>query len=216
MVDVTEPKMKADFGSYEYVSHIAPGTIVLLALAVGMPELKHWLGGEGGVDLGSLGVLIILAFIAGHISQGIGSLLEAPLWEIAGGHPTKNLAQKGSRYVNYKQRDRFLARVSANYGVPSERIDASVIFSLSREIYVYLLQHGRSGRIDMFNRQFGLYRGLSVAFFVCIIIAIFREPTPYTWMAMSLCACLVCIYRAWRFGHYYTRELVVEYLNLNP
>lgn len=82
--------MTRDFGFYEYAGIIIPGAVVILGVLWLWPEAGG-LAERQGVSLGELGILVILAYAAGQLIQGVGNGLEWEMWKAAGGMPSQQL-----------------------------------------------------------------------------------------------------------------------------
>lgn len=199
------------FDPYEYIAIITPGSVVAAGVALLWPEARALLAVEG-VSLGDLGLFLVAAFVAGHLVQGLGNLAEFILWAPFGGLPSRWLRREG-RLVAPAQRTTFLERVStlcaveAPQDLPGHQFDG-----LIRQAYARLAAVGRTGRIDMFNRTYGLMRGLTAAFLLMAVwFLVARWPDPQ-YALVALGGALIAALRAWRFARYYSREIVVELL----
>jgi hypothetical protein len=199
------------FDPYEYIAIITPGAVVAAGVALLWPEARVLLAVEG-VSLGDLGLFLVAAFVAGHLVQGLGNLVEFALWAPFGGLPSRWLRREGP-LVAPAQRIAFLARIGALAGVEApEALSGAGFDSLVRQAYARLAALGRTGRIDMFNRTYGLMRGLTAAFLLMAVwFLVARWPDPQ-YACVALGAAFIAALRAWRFARYYTREIVVELL----
>src|SRR5207302_5598153 len=75
------------FDFYEFTGILTPGTLLLVGL------MYFWPGIVAPNDLdkisvGGLGMFTLLAYVAGHLVQAVGNLIEKGWWGIAGGVPT--------------------------------------------------------------------------------------------------------------------------------
>jgi hypothetical protein len=83
---------------------------------------------------------------------------------------------------------------------------------ISRQIYSDVERNGKRDRIETFNGNYGLNRGLAAG---CFVLAVFAFVLGY-WLA-GLCLLVFCgvyLYRAYRFGVHYGRELYVQFLSM--
>jgi len=83
---------------------------------------------------------------------------------------------------------------------------------ISRQIYADVAKNGKPDRIDTFNGNYGLNRGLSSACVALAIVGAFLGQWP-TAIALVVAA-LIYGYRAYRFGVHYGREMYLQFLVL--
>lgn len=199
------------FDPYEYIAIITPGSVLAAGVALQWPEARALLEVDG-LSVGDLGAFLIGAFVAGHLVQGAGNLVESALWAPFGGLPSRWLRRPG-RLVAPCQREVFIKKLGALTGaeapadMPGHQFDA-----LIRQVYARLTAIGRTGRIDVFNRTYGLMRGLTTAFLLLSVwLLITRWPDPQYALVAGVGG-VIAMLRAWRFARYYARELVAEFL----
>jgi hypothetical protein len=91
-------------------------------------------------------------------------------------------------------------------------LDPKTWWPISRQIYADVAKNGKPDRIDTFNADYGLSRGLASACLVLVVVALAHGD----WMIAVglLAAAAIYGYRAYRFGVYYARELYVQFLIL--
>lgn len=65
------------FDAYEYVGVIIPGALPTLAASLLIPEVATLISSEG-VELGTLGIFLIMSFVVGHAVQ--------PDWQLDRNH----------------------------------------------------------------------------------------------------------------------------------
>ena len=63
------------FDFYEFVGVLAPGAVVLYGVAILFPELGLVTRGEV-ISFGEFGLVVILAYVSGHIVQAVGNIIE--------------------------------------------------------------------------------------------------------------------------------------------
>ncbi|HCR66526.1 MAG TPA: hypothetical protein DIW38_08445, partial [Oceanicaulis sp.] len=66
------------FEAYDYIGVIVPGSILVVTASLLFPEWTSLLGAS--ITLGDLGLVLILAFLAGHLLQAVGNLWETIVW----------------------------------------------------------------------------------------------------------------------------------------
>jgi hypothetical protein len=82
------------FDPYEYTSVIVPGSVLVVTLALIFPDIMPSI--TTSLSLGDLGLVLILAFIAGHFVQAGGNVWESVIWKILGGWPTASVMAASS------------------------------------------------------------------------------------------------------------------------
>lgn len=198
------------FDSYEYISVIVPGFVVLIAASHVYPAILPVL--KTNLTLGDLGVALIIAFVTGHLLQAVGNLLETIIWKFKGGMPTRWATKPKTTLLTAAQLSRLGKKLETDFSsdLASLENDRAPV----REIYLRLQKAEKSEMIDKFNRNYGLMRGIAVAFIISTIIIFLHDP--FNWKGALGLATLsaIALYRMIRFGIYYARELYVEYLNL--
>ena len=91
----------------------------------------------------------------------------------------------------------------------AKQLEQNNIKESPRDIYSFI--HSNKGiveRIDIFNRQYGLMRGMSVCFLIITVLSIIDN---WIQALIPFLCCLISLYRAFRFAKYYSYELIVEY-----
>lgn len=200
------------FDAYEYIGVIVPGTIVLYVAAVLYPSSLP--GVTTSLSLADLGVALVLAFVAGHLIQAGGNAWEDMIWFFTDGMPTSWAAKDKTTLLSADQLTRLDTCFARDF--QCERSSLTDGRGPMRELFVRIRKHGKTERIDKFNRNYGLMRGIAVAFLAAAALILLKSP--YLWReALSMLAlCAVATYRMVRFGTHYAREVFVEYLSLDP
>lgn len=197
------------FDPYEYTGVIVPGSVLVLTLALIFPNLVPSI--TSSLSLGDLGLMLILAFIAGHFVQAGGNLWEAIVWKCLGGWPTELVMTSTSNLLNGQQKDRLREKLSTDFGD-----DTASAFGEGRgqmrELFVHVRQKGSVERIEKFNRNYGLMRGTAVAFLVASGLVVGFQPDKIVIAAMLVGTSMVFTARMVRFGRHYAREVFAEYL----
>jgi len=91
-------------------------------------------------------------------------------------------------------------------------MDRKTWFPISRQIYADIAKNGKPDRIDTFNGNYGLNRGLAAATLALAIVSLAEAQKG---VAAALVAVTVVYgYRAYRFARHYAREVYVQFLVL--
>jgi len=200
------------FDPYEYIGVIVPGAVVAVGLFIQWPHAKEAVLSKD-FSLGSFGVFLICAFVLGHLVQAVGNLVEAVVFLPLGGLPTDAVRSERQHLISADQRSRLSEIVSKVRGTETSLadIDKKAWYSITREIYATVAAAGMSGRIDAFNRTYGLLRGIAAALIVVFIwFAATHQAPQYLYATGALIA--MALYRMIRFARTYARELFVQYL----
>jgi hypothetical protein len=200
---------------YEQVGIIIPGSLLLFGLIFLFPTLRDILL-KDGVTVGQFGIYVLLAYAAGHLIAAVGNLAETMLWPLAGGMPTNWVTKDNTRLISPQQRELVEARIRSRLSVTVESLrgmDHKLWFPISRQLYADVARHGRPDRIDTFNGNYGLNRGLASA---CLLLACVAAFMREWWGVLVLVILmLVYAYRAYRFGVHYGRELYMQFLTIS-
>jgi hypothetical protein len=200
------------FDLYEYVAVIAPGAIVTLGLVAAFPQLKPWIGEKQ--SLGEFGVFLIIALVVGHVVQGFGDLWEALIWRLFG-RPSDRVRSANQTLLSPDQRRRLEQRLSAleSATLKLEEVPVDRWRRIVPNVYTRLASVGAAGRVDSFNRTYGLLRALSVAFLLlCLLLLVAKAE--FRLVALSAIFGVVLTYRMLRFSGYYARDLFLGFINL--
>ena len=197
---------------YEQAGIIIPGALLLVGVVFFYPGLGQ-LTGATNMSLGEFGIFILLSYAAGHFVAAIGNAGENVGWSIVGGMPTNWVLKEKTDLISPQQRDRLKERVKILLQIEVtglQGLDRKAWHPIVRQMYAHVMQSGKPDRIETFNGNYGLNRGLSAASAVLTVIGL----VEHKWLlALAfVIAALVFGYRAYRFGVHYARELFVQFL----
>ena len=119
------------------------------------------------------------------------------------------------RILNTAQKGILLDKVKANLGIHLmkiaglERKEWAPVF---RQVYRYAMA-ATPGRIETFNGNYGLNRGLAAALIPLAAVNQFVPPQHYVVSACLVGAGLIYGYRMNRFGVHFAREVYLIFLN---
>ena len=199
---------------YEQIGIVIPGSVFLFGLLFFVPPLQNLLT-KDGISVGQLGIFVLLSYAAGHLIAALGNFAETFLWRPFGGMPSDWVIQKDTTLLSGSQRELLPAKIQARLGLTIPQVigmDRKEWFPISRQIYSDVERNGKRGRINAFNGNYGLNRGLAAGCFALACVALVWGNWQ---VALSLLVfCVVYIYRAYRFGVHYGRELYVQFLSM--
>ncbi|HXE29660.1 MAG TPA: hypothetical protein VN656_14165 [Stellaceae bacterium] len=190
-----------------------PGSILLFGTLFYFSELRQLMGSEG-VSVGGLGIFLIVAYALGHALAGAGNLLEVPYWRLFGGLPSLWVFKENQSIVPSWQYEKIRSKLATCLGFEAHQESSTRENSrmLVREIYSYVEKFGEHERIDIFNGNYGLSRGLSVAFLALAVLSICVGACPLAMPVALLAVSILFWYRMHRFGVRYAQELFVQFL----
>lgn len=201
-----------EFSFYDFAGVVAPGALVLFGSAYLLPAVGD-VRAVLQMELGGLGVFALLAYVAGHLAQAIGNLMESAYWKAWGGMPSVWVLR--GELLGAAQLDRLAAVVRERLGILSLRESSPAVWlAATREIYASVAASGRSARIDTFNGNYGMMRGTAAAAVVLLAIAVAtRGLSAWRIEVALLVVATVAAYRMHRFAVHYSRELFAQYLD---
>lgn len=199
--------MKKDLSYYEFIALVIPSVVLLFSINY----ILTLRGGGTLFDFSKIGesvIFLCFSYALGHIIQGVGNYFERIVWKYYGGMPTKWLLKPNrfqKRLLDSNISDKVKAKINADYGEVNEGIDYGIL------IYGKLFQKKLTERIDIFNGNYSLLRGLSISF---IILSIYLFTNhDYELGLMCLGCFYISLIRMIRFGKYYAKEIYLVYVN---
>lgn len=199
---------------YEQVGIVIPGSVFMFGLLLYLPALQPMIG-KDGVSVGELGLFVLLAYAAGHLIAAIGNAVECVSWRLLSGMPSDWVVAEKPSLLSLQQLDQLRLKVGSrlNINLPTlQGMDHKVWWPISRQVYADVAKNGKPDRIDTFNGNYGLNRGLASACLALAVVAAFHMQ----WLVVLglVAAASVYGYRAYRFGVHYARELYLQFLVL--
>lgn len=204
---------------YDTLGVVTPGALVLIALALVYPDVRQ-LATSKEFTIGELGLFIVASYVLGQLIQGVGNLLETVYWLTRGGMPTDWIRRGTGGLISKAQRDALLNQLPAKLNLPSplemDEMSAGEWRGVTAQMYAALAGSGqaRVGRIDTFNGNYGLHRGLACGTLVGLVLIVFQGFLTWWIVAVLLAAFVLSVARMHRFGQHYARELFVQFLDL--
>ena len=200
--------------AYELIDVVAPGSVLLFGAMLLFPAVRASFGLEG-IELGGFGLFVILSFVAGHLVQAVGNLVETLIWLPFGDMPTSWVLRPGQRLLDATQLERLRQACSREFGIESGRLDARSWSSVTREIYSAVKARGTTERVDAFNRTYGFMRGIGSAFLVLSAVVVWYDRRAWGWALAGSATAGLAFFRMVRFGERYGREVLVEFIRIS-
>jgi hypothetical protein len=210
-----------DFDFYEFVGVLMPGATVVFGSAllelVDLPFMRT----EDSLSFGDLGATVVLSYVAGHLLQAFGNWFETGWWRLWRGRPTDWVRRntRDDSVLSARQKIELDRKIRELCEIPQDvslhSVTASEWRGITSQIYASVANAGRSSRVDIFNGNYGLLRGLTVAFLLLLLGTIIYDRTDSSNIWLLLAASLLALFRMHRFGIHYARELFIRFLNLS-
>lgn len=207
--------MKKEFSFYEFTGTVIPGSTLILGLAFAHHPLRDFLVSDK-FGAGHLGLFLVASYIAGQLVQGIGNLLEKLLWAFRG-MPSSWIRRAKPPYLSDAQTKRLrevLTTLMGHEVGPLENLDARACRGITGQLYAKLEKEGRAQRIDIFNGNYGLFRGIASALLVVVAVMSFKHGLWTQSTAIMAGVFVVALMRMHRFGVHYASEMYRQALNL--
>ena len=201
------------FDFYEFTGILCPGVVVIFSAAVIVPDFSPILRDQS-VTVGDLGLFVVLSYVAGHLVQAFGNLWETGIWRMFGGMPTDWVRTRKGTLLSAQQIAVVDARLKDQTGKALAELTEKEWFAVTRSVYAAVSAAGRAARVDTFNGNYGLFRGLSAAFLFSAVMVLATFAFKWSTVVILLACSLLAITRMRRFGVHYARELFVEFLRL--
>jgi len=208
--------VKTNFDFYQIAGVITPGVLLIFGGAIlFFPDQGENLKIISNLSVGSLGISFVLAYAVGQLLQVIGNIIENVWWYFLKGMPTDWLRTNSRKLLSEIQRQQVEALVGlmlSNAQFSFNSVDKRQWYAITRQIYSVVKKISDPLRIDIFNGNYGMCRGISAALLIlfCMQVMIDLEVIKIIFVLMLF---FLAIYRMHRFGVNYARELFVQYLN---
>jgi hypothetical protein len=207
--------MKKDFSFYEFTGVIVPGSTLLLGMAANSDPLRQFLANEK-FGAAHLGLFVVASYIIGHLVQGIGNVLEN-CWWVGRGMPTNWIRREKVPFLNDGQIKRLREVLTALLGHDPgdlKKLDIRATRNITGQLYAKLEKEGRVARIEIFNGNYGLFRGIAASLLVVTGTTIAKHGFWTHTTLITSAILVVALLRMNRFGVHYASELYRQALNL--
>ncbi len=207
--------MKKEFSFYEFTGTVIPGATLILGLAFAHHPLRDFLVSDK-FGASHLGLFLVVSYIAGQLVQGIGNLLEKLLWAFRG-MPSTWIRRAKPPYLSDAQIRRLREVLTTLLGHeigPLQNLDKRSCRGITGQLYAKLEKEGRTQRIDIFNGNYGLFRGIASALLVVVAVMAIKHGFWTQSTAIMAGVFVLALMRMHRFGVYYASEMYRQALNL--
>ncbi|MBV9521300.1 MAG: hypothetical protein JO010_00810, partial [Alphaproteobacteria bacterium] len=140
-------------------------------------------------------------------------------WRLGGGRPLAWVIRHKSNLLSPEQIDSLEALIKQRLRLDIASIrgmTAEQWLPISRQIYADVTSHGKSAKIDSFNGNYGLNRGLGAALLALVLLSLAFSETDWRVTLGLLPIAIIYLYRMYRFGISHASELYCQFLLLPP
>jgi hypothetical protein len=211
--------MSKNFSFYEHSGILIPGAALVFGLLFFFPEFRALFFSDG-VSVGGLGLFLLISYAAGHLAAALGNLVEAGIWGVAGGRPLTWIIKPGNRLLAPEQLANLEALIKQRLRLEIAQIQGMTspqFLPIARQIYADVLAHGKSAKLDSFNGNYSLNRGLAAALLALALLSLaFSDIDWRIALGCLLPVAMIYTYRMYRFSVSYAAELYAQFLLLPP
>jgi hypothetical protein len=204
------------FDFYEFTGILVPGVAALAGVLMLVPGLMP-MAAVKDFSIGGFGLLVVLAYVAGHLVQAVGNLAEWLWWKAWGGMPTDWVRKNATCLLAEAQAAMLPKAIAEQLKLPDvdpRATSREQWYSITRQISAAVDAAGRGSRIQTLNGNYGLNRGLVAALVVVLVMALIATPADWGVLGGLGVAIGLALARMHRFGKHQARELLVQFLQL--
>jgi len=204
------------FDFYEFTGILVPGAAALAGVLMLVPGLMP-MSAVKDFSIGGFGLLVVLAYVAGHLVQAIGNLVEWLWWKAWGGMPTDWVRTAPTNLLAEAQISTLPKAIAEQLklaDVDVRKTSSEQWYSVTRQIGAAVDAAGRGSRVQTLNGNYGLNRGLAAALVVVLVVALTAKPADWIVLGGLSVAIGLALARMHRFGKHQARELFVQFLQL--
>lgn len=204
-----------NFDFYEFTSILVPGAATLYVVTLLFPDIASSASLEGA-SVGGLGVFVILAYAAGHLIAALGNVMESVYWWLWRGRPTDWVRDPRKTFLAEDQSARLASCLAELFGLNEPKALSGwnkeswlgVIVQIRAEVDA----GGRSARVNTFNGNYGMFRGLAAGFLGCLVLAPFSATITLPGYTILSISAVLALLRMHRFGKHYACELFAQFI----
>lgn len=201
------------FSKYDVIGVMTPGALLLLLL--GLHTIKSFKE-ISDLSIGGLGLLSILCFVIGHIVQSIGNLIEWFYFRFFG-KPTIQLLRKRFGGLASNQIVALEKQIATRYGFRNFKVEKQTKKTwppIIRQIISDVSTQPNAERLESFNSNYGLFRGLLAAVLIAIPVQITMNGLHIPLLVADFAIGALLFARMHRFAKHYAYELITQFLLL--
>jgi hypothetical protein len=205
------------FDFYEFTGILVPGATAVAGVLMLVPGLMP-MSAVKDFSIGGFGLLVVLAYVAGHLVQAIGNLVEWLWWKAWGGMPTDWVRTTPTNLLAEAQISTLPKAIAEQLklaDVDIRKTSREQWYSITHQIGAAVDAAGRGSRVQTLNGNYGLNRGLTAALVVVLVVALTAKPADWVVLGGLSAGIGLALARMHRFGKHQARELFVQFLQLS-
>jgi hypothetical protein len=203
------------FSLYEQVGVIIPGSVLLFGIILLAPDLRSVFD-QGGITIGGLGVFVLLAYAVGHGVAAIGNALETLWWWWFDGMPSTWVVGSTPKILRPEQVEMLQERVRDRLEIRDcdiRKLTSKEWTPIFWQLYRDVLANA-PGRVEVFNGNYGLNRGLCAALLSLAVVVLCFWPDRWRAAILCLIGAAIYLWRMHRFGVHFSREVFTGFILL--
>lgn len=178
----------------------------------------------GNIEIDGI-VYLAFGYFVGYVVNAIGSLLEPFYFTLACGHPSDRLLTikkekkwTGWRRVKFYEAETVIMMLKGQ--MQKRGIDESIESKDGKKIMFDLAKNGvfkvERSRVPSFNAQYAFSRTILTAVIIVFISSVVSYYDELMFWLISIVLLLISFFRFKGRSYYYAREVLIEYINLQP
>ena len=205
------------FDFYEFAGILVPGSLMLVAIILVYPQVSTVF--PSTLTVGDLGLFVVIAYATGHVIQAIGNLVEQVWWTAWKGRPTDWVRTGIHLLLAEDQLQTLKKDIATKLNIHSD-IDSDMEEiawrGIIRQIYAAVAAQARNSRVDIFNGNYGLTRGIATSLLTATLLLLYTHGFIYWQIVVLLLLCAgISLFRMKHFGVLYAQELFAQFLQVS-
>lgn len=202
--------MSVSFDYYDFKAVIIPGTFTLFWLFKLFPDFITPVSAD--ISFGTFSLFTLLSFVTGHIIHSFGQIFEKCFWRIFNGIPTDWVFGCCKKIITDKQKGSLGKKMKILLNEDIRTVSKENYRIVVKQIYQKIQTTGNIHKLNIFNANYGLQRGLAVS---CIILSfLLFYFQKWELIPLGLLGSVLFVLRMYSFAENYAQELYIQFLNL--
>lgn len=204
------------FSLYDILGVLAPGVVLTVGIMALYPDTVKVIP-DKEFSLGDLGIFVLVSYVMGNLVAALGNILQIPYWKANGGQHSDLAQSHEAKVITAHQLSAVEARMhKAGFLKSNEKISnlsRGEWGGMTRLIYAHLDVRKMTQRIDAFNAQYGMNRGIAAGFLSLTVLTIIQSGFVLWRVQLILLICTALAgFRMHRFSRHYAAELFRQFI----